>query len=389
MKHHALLLALLTGPALAPAQTVLRFDGRQLNGAVKAITATQVLVGDQTIDRAEVRTIAFTKDEPADLMTRPGQHVVIARDGSRLAVADESVAEGRLLATVSTGKATLPLEGIVGLLRPGADDKPATLDSIPRDRSEQDVLLVGRHSSQTEPVAGILQSLDPQQVRFRYENTDTTMAAATVLRVELAKLDGKPLAAANGQVLCTDGSLLVFSQVTATAKEVTVTSPALGVLRLDPARVARITLAQAGRLTYLSALEPVSVKQAAFFREGFAYRKDKSVIGQPLRVAGVAYERGLGLHARCELTYDLGGQYRQFTATAGIDDSVLSGVADVTVQLDGKPLLARQRLDRAQPPPPLRLDVQGGQRLTILVDFVDGAYGSGSRVDLCEAALTK
>jgi hypothetical protein len=390
MKWCAILPLLLASPVLATAQTILLFDGRQSTGAITAITDSRIVAGDQNFERKDVHTVTFTKDEPADMMTRSGQHVVMAGDGSRLAVTEELVTDGKLIATTAcAGKVVVPLEGITRLLRPGADETPSTLDAIKPKRSAQDAILVGRHSTRAESVTGILLGLDPQRVRFRYEDTETEMPATTVLVVELASLQDKPMPAVMGRVLCADGSLVAFSQLALDGGKMTVTSPSLGVLRLDRAGVARITFAPDNRLTYLDTLKPVAVKQTSFFREEFRWQNGKSVMGQPLRVGGAAYEHGLGLHARTELAYELAGQYRLFTAIAGIDESVMAGLADLTILLDGKPLLAKQRLDRSQPPASLRLDVQGGQRLTILVDFVAGGYGSGSRVNLCEAALTK
>jgi hypothetical protein len=60
-----------------------------------------------------------------------------------------------------------------------------------------------------------------------------------------------------------------------------------------------------------------------------------------------------------------------------------------SIEADGKALLLPVRLDVGKTPQQVRVDVNGVGKLTILVDFVEGTFGSGARVDLCDAALAK
>ena len=108
-----------------------------------------------------------------------------------------------------------------------------------------------------------------------------------------------------------------------------------------------------------------------------------------LRLDGKTYEKGLGLHADCRLTFDLGGKYRRLTALAGMDEHVLSGRAVLTVLADGKPLADRIALARDKPPVRLDLDIKGARELVVFVGFADGSMGDGARVNLCEPVLAK
>ena len=51
-------------------------------------------------------------------------------------------------------------------------------------------------------------------------------------------------------------------------------------------------------------------------------RVNKSIQDNPLRIAGTQHERGMGVHARSELVYDLKPEYGRFVAVAGVDDEV-------------------------------------------------------------------
>lgn len=51
-------------------------------------------------------------------------------------------------------------------------------------------------------------------------------------------------------------------------------------------------------------------------------RKDKSVDGNPIRLNGTAYAKGIGTHANGAVTYTLNGAYTRFRSDIGVDDEV-------------------------------------------------------------------
>lgn len=89
----------------------------------------------------------------------------------------------------------------------------------------------------------------------------------------------------------------------------------------------------AAESVYLSDLEWESVK-TGWKEPG----KDVSCEGNPIRLGGKQYDKGLGLHADSEVVYKLDGKYSRFQAVAGIDDEVGSNVGDAVFQVvaDGK-----------------------------------------------------
>ena len=135
-----------------------------------------------------------------------------------------------------------------------------------------------------------------------------------------------------------------------------------------------------GRLVYLSDLEPAEVKETPFFDLVWKHRRDRSVDGNPLRLGGRTYRKGLGVHSRCELTYALDGAYRRFLADVGIDEEVGDkGDVDVAVLVDGKVVFERKGLTGRAAPLPVALDIAKAARLTLRVDF-------GRRFDICDHA---
>ncbi|MFQ5810257.1 MAG: NPCBM/NEW2 domain-containing protein, partial [Armatimonadota bacterium] len=59
---------------------------------------------------------------------------------------------------------------------------------------------------------------------------------------------------------------------------------------------------------------------------------DANGAGEPVRIGGVAFERGLGTHAPSWVEFNIGGGFSHFMATVGVD-------------LDGKPTIAKARRD--------------------------------------------
>ncbi len=99
------------------------------------------------------------------------------------------------------------------------------------------------------------------------------------------------------------------------------------------------------------------------------------------------YQRGLAVHSRCALTYDLDGQYSTFEAVVGFDDAAKGlGRVDCRVFADGKEIYANPDLKASGPPVALKLAVAGAEQLRLLVDFGRG-QDTGDRVIWANARL--
>ena len=140
-------------------------------------------------------------------------------------------------------------------------------------------------------------------------------------------------------------------------------------------------------MTYLSDLTPSKVEETPFFGHRLPWRRDVSLVGEPLRMKGRTYARGLAVHSRCALTYDLSGRYSTFEALVGFDDAAKGrGRVDCRVFADGKELYSNPDLSASGPPVPLKLPVTGADQLRLLVDFGRG-QDTGDRVIWANARL--
>ncbi len=120
-------------------------------------------------------------------------------------------------------------------------------------------------------------------------------------------------------------------------------------------------------------------------------RKDRSVDGNPISLAGNTYRKGLGCHAPSKITYELGGKWSFFEAIIGIDDEAgkgYSGHATATFQIwaDGKKVYDSGKLTGWGIPKKIKIDIKGVKKLELIT--TDAGDGKGSdHTDWADAKL--
>jgi hypothetical protein len=145
----------------------------------------------------------------------------------------------------------------------------------------------------------------------------------------------------------------------------------------------------AGKLLFLSEVEPRSTEYVPFFGYTWEYRKDRSFEGRPLAVGTRTYRRGLAIHSKSEITWRLGGEYRRFQSVIGYDPEIsTASTALVKVIGDGKDLL-KLDLARGTPPHAVDLDMTDIIELTIVVDFGTDEVDIGDRIHFGDAKVLK
>lgn len=111
---------------------------------------------------------------------------------------------------------------------------------------------------------------------------------------------------------------------------------------------------------YLSDLDPARAILGFPYEDKKKPNINRAIGNHNLKIRGRKYEKGLGVHAICELIYNLKPNYERFVALAGVDDEILgkdlgwfrAGYASVIFQVfvDGK-LLSESPVMRIQDVP--------------------------------------
>ncbi len=390
-----LLAVCLAAGSLSADGVVETFDATQVAGSIRAITAESVSVKTtqelRTIPRQNVSEILLDKSE--DLMGQAGSIVVLTADEGRIAAEDLSMEDGKItLKTELLGSLKAPISEIRAVLLSEANTSPERIMQRCRDMeatgSALDVMVVNQSGDKWISVEGVLLSITGEKVGFRFQGKDRTIDRDKVRALFIAKVkrDAPKIA---GLLVGTDGSEVHFSTLQADANEVTATFGRLAEdrkIKID--RVAEIRM-QSDRVVNLSELKPEEVKEYGFFETKFPHKIDQAVSGKPLQLDGRTFRRGLGLHSYAELTWDIGGEYKQFVAIAGIDDRVRpNGDANLVIVGDGKEL-ATHRLTGKDDPKAVRVNLEGVKKLTVRVEFGQDKLGVSDHVDLAVARLLK
>ncbi|MCO6438397.1 MAG: NPCBM/NEW2 domain-containing protein [Phycisphaerae bacterium] len=153
-------------------------------------------------------------------------------------------------------------------------------------------------------------------------------------------------------------------------------------------RVARVDLI-GGRWQWLGELEPVSFDHTPMLGISWPYRVNQNALGEPILVDGETYDRGIGVHSRTSLIYELKSEYREFVTALGLDDR--SGpFADVSayILVDGVRKYAETGLRPGRLIGPVRVDVRRANRIELIVDY--GKNGDiQDRFNWVEAGLVR
>ncbi len=116
-------------------------------------------------------------------------------------------------------------------------------------------------------------------------------------------------------------------------------------------------------------------------------QKNKSVGGNPLRLGGKTYARGIGTHSPGEFRLRLDGAPARFRALVGIDDeSGPRGTVEFRVQADKKVLWTSGVMKGGQPPKPVDVDLTGVKLLRLIVTVGGDNYGH-DHTDWVEARI--
>lgn len=147
-----------------------------------------------------------------------------------------------------------------------------------------------------------------------------------------------------------------------------------------------------GRARYLSQIDPVGYRQISYLETpGITWdlARGASVSGRQLRCRGQLYLEGIGMHSASRASYAIDPGDQRFEASIGIDDEAGSqGSVVFRVYVDSQQKYASPIVRGGEPPIPISVDVQGGKRLNLIVDFADRG-DQLDRADWLDARLVR
>lgn len=358
--------------ARAGSVEVTRVDGAAVEGRLVRLA-----------DKLELETTAGTLHIPvAELMSvatkpSPAPPPPSSAFGLRFDLADDSSFAGRVAAggereftaAFAGGECRLDprlLRSVTVLAAPPAARQKFAAVLAESDIAD-DVAVAGRGDSAVV-LRGLLKRLEPDRVVFVWNGKETDIPWERLAGVRLARTAAR---GSSSTVVLANGDVLAGRVESVDGEALVLRSGVLRELQLTWSQVARIEW-RSEKLVYLSTLRPARYEPAPLFEKSWPYSFDRTLSGAPLRLARREFRRGITMHSRSRLVFELSGDYEKFAATAGISDEVgKRGNAVLRVLGDGRVLWEAEQVRGGQPPQEVVVPLTGIGEFVLEVDFGD------------------
>lgn len=299
----------------------------------------------------------------------------------------DSASDSVSVETEQWGILAVPLERLAGMLF-SAGGSPAFADSVRWFRRDSDSVDDRLLLTNGDVVRGFIAGVSREGVQLEIGDEVNTVPLRLAVAARLVHPPADRLKGLHAAISLRDGQRLTVvewdwagGRISAKAASGESVAPAFGELR---------SIAfQGGRWEWLSARNPSSSQHIPMLSVEWKHVLDGSVLGGPLRVAGEPYEKGIGVHSKSVLAYELDGAYREFVTSFGMDDqSGRMANAQAVIMVDGQQRFERSDVVAGMLHGPIRVDVTGARRLELVVDF--GLNGDiQDRFDWIEPGLVK
>jgi NPCBM/NEW2 domain len=407
-----LLVALALTPSLGAAELT-TLDGKKLTGEIVSIAGNELTFkAGSTEEKFLVTTLSAVTVGPAPKAMETGKHYthVELTDGSVLKCESIAVKGNDIeLKLLGAGGRTLtvPMRPAVFAINREAGDLKLEQDfrKLVRTRRGFDLWVTkgkakddtGKEVDRLDGVPGTFGPGDAAADTVQFTLDSGKEAAPRMNRVSGMIFNQRVGEAAPAicKVIDTDGNEYVAQAVARTDKGYAVTTVSGVKLDLDQALVSKFDFA-AGAVKYLSDLDPSALEESGSDPEH--YQKDKTLDKQPIQLfvdptkgQKETFPKGLTVHAKTMLTYDLKGQYKVFRALAGIEASVETP-SQVRLTIDdatGGATLFKGVLKKGDKPLDLNLNVQNVDKLKITVETDGPGLDLGNQLSLANARVLR
>ncbi len=367
------------GPTALPSDpqyTALRTDGSTISGRIRRIdvgggVALAVDDSERIVSIPAGSLVKLSRDGGTTPASSEGGTVLFP-DGDRLArcgigPAGETTVE---VQSEALGTLSIPLESILGLvlLPPLESDAAFALESRIRHEPRASEIL---WLANGDRLAGGLLALGEKTVSFQPTGGKVVLDRSGIVAlgfdpklVVYPKTEGPYL-----DLTFVDGSRVGVTTLQVEGGQILATTRYGQPIKLPIGELAEVHTRN-GPAIYLSEIEPAGVKYVGYLGPTREFRRNEAVDGEPLRLAGKAYDRGLGTQSRTYLVYRIPPGAKRFQSLVGLDDRAgpLGNVV-FRVMIDKDERFTTPPMSARDAPRIVDVDVTGAKTLVLITDF--------------------
>jgi hypothetical protein len=251
----------------------------------------------------------------------------------------------------------------------GTGDQIKKAQALNEKPGVEDIAYVAK-DDQVLAVRGISLGVEGSDLKFRFNDQDRKIAVNRLVGITFGRSEDAPVDRSFHQSFQLGNDDVISGNWTALTNNPFGATTLWGAaIKLPVKQVAKIRAAN-GRVVYLSDLKPTQVEQVPFFDRILPFRVDKSLNGKPLQLSDGPVAKGIAVHSRTVLHYDLGAAFDEFRSKLGFQQPEGKlGDADVRVVGDGKVLFEKIDAKGDQPSTDINVKVAGVKQLVLEVDF--------------------
>ena len=259
----------------------------------------------------------------------------------------------------------------------GSDASRQKAAAMKMDSDAQDVVFVEKEGHIVS-VKGIAVDIAGSALRFRLGDDERKIALGRLVGIIFAHTAPAEQTDALHEAFRLDTGDNITGSWTGVDKKSASLKTAWGpTLQLPLARIYSIDFL-GGRAVYLSDLTPAKVEQTPYFGRVIPFRLDRSLEGGPLKLSDGVYPKGIAVHSRCVLQYQLDGAFARFQTKLGFEDPAgKMGEVSARVMGDGNVLYENPDARGDQKPVKIDVSVSNVKTLTLEVDFGKGQDVAG------------
>jgi hypothetical protein len=361
-----------------PVFKALLTDGRDLTGRIASLGDSKVTIATKAAKKEIVpfdRLVKLTRETPGAIAGGESTQAVLLGEGDRLMQASIGEATDTNIEVRSEllGKVEVPLDGILGLVLTTTGQSgglESIVDRILLEPRTTEVVWLGNG----DRVEGSFLRMDERNIKLQVDQKtlDVDRSGAVAMGFDPKLLNYPRPKAAFLEATLADGTRLGLASARLIEGNIEATTRFGRAVRFPIAEVTRLH-ARSSSVIYLSerklADEP---RYQSYIGPTRPFRVDRAVDGQPIRLGGETYDRGIGTQSRTLLAYRIEPGDRRFQALIGVDERAGPlGSVVFRVFVDRQERFKSTPLTERDPPQPLDIDLAGGKILILATEFGD------------------